>query len=199
MEIGNSVLLQNFSCYVLALKSVKLYLPAILIFVNVEFASFVLLLCKMWRPQTEKPYAIWKSHQIRNDVDGLNKNCSKLDLYLSERISFSKMSQQISTGELPIVCSLRVLKQISCGFWIFAARFFFLSSAVLCVGRVFVISLSSVSSQSIIILHCFIVKNNITKEEVVTIQLSAQTSIASFIPRAKHDMKCPLPKLMMLK
>lgn len=57
-----------------------------------------------------------KSHQIRNDVDGLNKNCSKLDLYLSERISFYKMSQQISTGKLPIVCSLRVLKQISCGF-----------------------------------------------------------------------------------
>lgn len=53
--------------------------------------------------------------------------------------------------------------------------------------------------QSFIILHCHMLKNDITKEVTITIQLSAQTSITSSIPKAKKNMKCPLPKLMMLK
>lgn len=143
-----------------------------------------------------------KSHQIRNDVDGLNKNCSKLDLYLSERISFYTMSQQISTGKLPIVCTLRVLKQISCGFWISAARFLFFFAQLycfVCLQGVYCCFFQCFCSQSFIILYCYIVKNSITKEVTITILLSAQTSITSSIPRAKQDMKCPPPKLMMLK
>lgn len=49
------------------------------------------------------------------------------------------------------------------------------------------------------ILHSHVLKNDVTKEVTITIQLSAQTSITLAIPKAKKNMKCPLPKLMMLK
>lgn len=53
------------------------------------------------------------------------------------------MSEQISTGKIPIVCIRSVLKQINCGLWIFVA-WIFCSALLFCLFAVCVLLLSPV-------------------------------------------------------